>query len=174
MLLAQLNFGLRNDSWLEDHSHIFATYYYTDSFKCIHLLSAHLPFQSHLDFEPVCLADSKNCRIYSEMNTGDWWWYCAVWWKYTMFLTHIRSSVKGILWLTKGFERVEALTGIITRPRAILSLPIHCVSWLYGLLNQAKPSYGGIIAPSWWNLSILACCLKMAGTQSIKYSSIPR
>jgi len=28
----------------------------------------------HLDFEPVCLADTKGCRSYSEMNTGNWWW----------------------------------------------------------------------------------------------------
>jgi len=35
---------------------------------------AHLPFQAHLDFEPVRLADFDSRRIYSEMNTGDWWW----------------------------------------------------------------------------------------------------
>jgi len=35
---------------------------------------AHLPAQAHLDFEPVCLADSARRRIYSKMNTGDWWW----------------------------------------------------------------------------------------------------
>jgi len=29
----------------------------------------------HLDFAPVRLADSEGHRIYSEMNTGDWWWY---------------------------------------------------------------------------------------------------
>jgi len=37
-------------------------------------LLAHLPFQEHLDFEPVHLADFEGHRIYSEMNTGDWWW----------------------------------------------------------------------------------------------------
>jgi hypothetical protein len=31
-------------------------------------------FQAHLNFQPVRLADSVGCRIYSEMNTGDWWW----------------------------------------------------------------------------------------------------
>jgi hypothetical protein len=35
---------------------------------------AHLPFQAHLNFEPVRLADSEGHRIYSEMNKGDWWW----------------------------------------------------------------------------------------------------
>jgi len=34
----------------------------------------HLPFQADLNFEPVRLLDSENCRIYSEMNMGDWWW----------------------------------------------------------------------------------------------------
>jgi len=48
--------------------------YYRDIFKCIQFLLAHLPFQAHLDFEPVRLADSERRRIYSEMNTGDWWW----------------------------------------------------------------------------------------------------
>jgi hypothetical protein len=35
---------------------------------------AHLPFQAHLNFEPVRLVDSEGHRIYSEMNKGDWWW----------------------------------------------------------------------------------------------------
>ena len=73
-LLSELDFGLGNDSWIEDDSHIFGTLYYRDIFKCIQFLLAHLPFQAHLDFEPVCLADSEGRRIYSEMNTGDWWW----------------------------------------------------------------------------------------------------
>jgi len=73
-LLTRLDFGLGNDSWIEDHSHIFGTLYYRDIFKCIHFLLAHLPFQVHLNFEPVRLADLESRRIYSEMNTGDWWW----------------------------------------------------------------------------------------------------
>jgi len=43
--------------------------------KCIQFLLAHLPFQTHLNFEPVRLADSEGCQIYSEMNMGDWWWH---------------------------------------------------------------------------------------------------
>jgi hypothetical protein len=73
-LLSELNFGLGDDRWIEDDPHIFGTLYYTDIFKCIEFLLAHLPFQAHLDFEPVRLADSDGCRIYSEMNTSDWWW----------------------------------------------------------------------------------------------------
>jgi len=73
-LLSRLNFGLGNDSWIEDHSPIFGTLYYHDIFKCIQFHLAHLPFQAHLDFKLVRLADSPSRRIYSEMNTGDWWW----------------------------------------------------------------------------------------------------
>jgi hypothetical protein len=73
-LLSELDFGLGDDSWIEDDSHIFGTLYYRDIFKCIQFLLAHRPFQVHLDFEPVRLADSVGPRIYSEMNTGDSWW----------------------------------------------------------------------------------------------------
>ena len=73
-LLSELNFGLGNDSWNEDDSHVFGTLYYRDISKCIQFLLAHHPCQAHLDFEPVRLADSEGRRIYSDMNTGDWWW----------------------------------------------------------------------------------------------------
>ena len=59
-LLSRLDFGLGNDSWIEDHSHIFGTLYYRDIFKCIHFLLAHLPFKAHLNFELVRLADSES------------------------------------------------------------------------------------------------------------------
>jgi len=68
------NFGLGDDSWIEDDSHTFGTLYYRDIFNCIQFRLAHLPFQAHLDFEPVRLADAEGHRIYNEMNTGDWWW----------------------------------------------------------------------------------------------------
>jgi hypothetical protein len=35
---------------------------------------AQLPSQAHLDFEPVHLADCEGRRLYSKMNTGEWWW----------------------------------------------------------------------------------------------------
>ena len=73
-LLSRLDFGLSNDSWIEDHLHIFGTLYYWDIFKCIQFHLAHLTFQVPLDFEPVRLADSESRRLYSEMNIGDWWW----------------------------------------------------------------------------------------------------
>jgi len=74
-LLSELDLGLSDDSWIEDDSHIFRTLYYRDLFRCIQLLLAHLPFQAHLDFEQVRLADSEGHQICSEMNIGDWWWH---------------------------------------------------------------------------------------------------
>jgi len=73
-LLSRLDFGLGNESWIEDHMHIIGTLYYRDIFQCIQFLLTHLPFHAHLNFSPVRLADSESRRIYSEMNTGDWWW----------------------------------------------------------------------------------------------------
>ena len=73
-LLSELDFGLNDDSWIEDDSHIFRPLFYRDIFNCIQFLLVHLPFQADLDFEPVRLADSEGHQIYSEINTGDWWW----------------------------------------------------------------------------------------------------
>ena len=59
-LLSQLHFGLGDDSWIEDDSHIFGTLYYWDIFKLVQSLLAHLQFQAHLDVESVHLTDSEN------------------------------------------------------------------------------------------------------------------
>jgi hypothetical protein len=73
-LLSATDFGLSDDSWIEDHSNIFGTLYFRDDLKCIQFLLPYLPFQAYLAFEPVRLADSVSRQIHSEMNTGDWWW----------------------------------------------------------------------------------------------------
>jgi hypothetical protein len=72
-LLSRLDFGLSNDSWIEDCLHIFETFYYWDITKCIQFLFTHLPFQTHLNFEPVRLTESECRRIFRKMNTGDLW-----------------------------------------------------------------------------------------------------
>jgi len=59
-LLSELDLGLGDDSWIEDHSHISGTLYYRDNFKCIQFLLAHLLFQVHLDFEPVRIAELES------------------------------------------------------------------------------------------------------------------
>ena len=73
-IISQERIAFCNESWIEDHSHIFGTLYYQDIFKCIHFHLPHLPFQAHLDLELVHLADSESRRVYSEMNTRNWWW----------------------------------------------------------------------------------------------------
>jgi len=87
---------------------------------------------------------------------------------------HHRASVKGILCLAGGLQRVAMKTGTITRHSAFISGPLHCVTWLYGLFNIAKPGYGGIIAQSGLNLSIMECCSRKDVTQSDKWWRIPR
>jgi len=66
-----------DDSWIEDHLPIVGTLYYRDIFKCIQFLLAHLPFQAHLNYEPVPLGELESCRLFSKMNTGNWWWDIA-------------------------------------------------------------------------------------------------
>jgi hypothetical protein len=72
-LLRCLDFGLGAESWLQAPGK-YGNIYCRDIFKCIQFLLGHLPFAEHLDFAPVQLYDSANHRIYSEMNSGDWWW----------------------------------------------------------------------------------------------------
>jgi len=72
--ISRLNFGLGNDSRIEDYLPDFGTLYYRDILNCIQFLLAHLPFQVHLNFKQVRLEDLDSRRIYSEMNRGDWWW----------------------------------------------------------------------------------------------------
>jgi len=73
-LLSELDFGLGDDSWIEDDSHMFRTLYSRDIFKSIQFLLAHLQFQKHHGFELVRLAASEDRRIHSQMITGDCWW----------------------------------------------------------------------------------------------------
>jgi len=51
------------------------------------------------------------------------------------FLTHNRASVKAILLFAERFKRVAAKSGKITSWSACLTIPLYCVTWLYGSLN---------------------------------------
>jgi hypothetical protein len=73
-VLAELDFGLGDASWIEDDLNIFGMLYYRDFFKHIQFLLAHVTFQVHLNVEPVHLAGSKGRRVYSEMISGYSWW----------------------------------------------------------------------------------------------------
>lgn len=74
MLLSELNFGVGNNCWTENHLHIFRTLYYNIISKCIKFLLASLPYQAHLDFEQVNPSDSESRRIHHMTYMGDWWW----------------------------------------------------------------------------------------------------
>jgi hypothetical protein len=91
-----------------------------------------------------------------------------------MFWMHSRASVKRILWLAEGIKQVTAKTVASMHPSGIICLPLHCVGWQYGMVNQVKPGYGGIIAKSWLKMSILKSCWRKNVTQSIKWLSIRR
>ena len=45
MILTEHDFRLGDDSWIENNSRIFGTLYYSDIWKCIQFLLAHLPFR---------------------------------------------------------------------------------------------------------------------------------
>jgi hypothetical protein len=72
-LIERSPFGLGPSSW---HSIEFdgKQLYTRNIFECIRLLLAHLPFQEHMEYEPVKLFDSEGKRIFNEISTGDWWW----------------------------------------------------------------------------------------------------
>jgi len=100
-----------------------------------------------------------------------WCWYCATRWKYTKFLMHSRASVKGILWIPEGFQRIAVKTGTIAGLTTFISRPLDLVRWLSGMLNRGKPGYGAIIAQSCVDLSNLECFLRNDVTQIIKCPS---
>jgi len=80
---------------------------------------------------------SRYFTMYSIMASV-WYQYCAIRWNYSKFLTHNRASLQGIIGLTKGFERVATKTGTIMQRSASISLPLHYITWLYGMMNQAS------------------------------------
>jgi len=115
---------------------------------------------------------SRQFSMYS-IVASIWCRYCAIWWKYTTFLVHNKATAKGIFWLAEGFIKVAVKTGTITCLSAFIYIPLHCVTWQYGLLDRVKPGYGGIITQRRLNFSILECCSRKDVTQSNKYLGIP-
>jgi len=108
------------------------------------------------------------------MVSVEWSSYCAIMWHYTMFLTHYRASVMGIVSIAAEFKRVATNTEAITSPSTVMCLPLHFVNSLCGMFNWAKLGYEGITTKPWLNLAILDCCFMKAFTQSLKCLSIPR
>ncbi|KAF8415391.1 hypothetical protein BGX38DRAFT_1281348 [Terfezia claveryi] len=54
--------------------HPKADFYYRNIIDCIKYLLRQRAFVKHMLWEPVKLFNSDNERIYSELNTGSWWW----------------------------------------------------------------------------------------------------
>ncbi|KAF8457925.1 hypothetical protein BDZ91DRAFT_800416 [Kalaharituber pfeilii] len=48
--------------------------YIRDILDCVKYLIRQRSFVEHLTWAPVCERDYKGSRVYSKLNTGDWWW----------------------------------------------------------------------------------------------------
>jgi len=105
---------------------------------------------------------------------SEWYRYYAIRLKSTTFLPKYRASLRGILWLAEGSNLVAAKARTITCLSAVVSFPLHCINWPYGVLNLAKPEYEWIIVMSWSNLTILEYWLRNGVTRSSICLSIPR
>ena len=141
-------------------------------FKAAETIFVDLVARNRLKLSFWRLNSSRWFSMYSIAAT-EWYQYCAIRWKYTKFLTDYRAPVKGILELADGFKRVARKTGTITCMSAYICLPLHCGTWLYGLLNWVLPGYGGFITQSWFNLSIMECCSRKDVTQCNKFLTKP-
>jgi hypothetical protein len=55
-------------------------FYYRDIVECIRLLYGNPSFAQDLAFVPErhYTSHERNCRVYNEMHTGDWWWSVQV------------------------------------------------------------------------------------------------
>jgi hypothetical protein len=71
-LLRCLDFGLEAGSWLQAPGK-YGKIYCRDIFMCIEWLLWHLWFAEHLDFVRMQLYNYFDHRIYSEINSGEWW-----------------------------------------------------------------------------------------------------
>jgi len=73
-LVSAPDFGLGNESWTVNHSHLFRIVYYRNIFNSVQFRLVHLTLYVELDFEPVCLADMDSCQIIREVSSVDCWW----------------------------------------------------------------------------------------------------
>ncbi|KAF8542359.1 hypothetical protein BDD12DRAFT_729202 [Trichophaea hybrida] len=49
-------------------------FYFRDLVECVQYLLRQRPYRDHMVYGPVRAIDSEGDRVYSEMNSGDWWW----------------------------------------------------------------------------------------------------
>jgi hypothetical protein len=53
---------------------ITRTFFHRDPVHCSRYLLSQRAFRDNMVYGPVRVTDSAGDRVYSEMNTGDWWW----------------------------------------------------------------------------------------------------
>jgi len=74
MILSELDFGLCEDSCIEDDSHIYQTLYFRKIITCIRSRLAHCQFHEHLNVRLVRLPCTNSRGLCREIIKGDWWW----------------------------------------------------------------------------------------------------
>ena len=118
--------------------------------KYIQLLWALLSFQEHLEFEPARLAAHEGHRIYSEMSTGNWWWYTQYRLPTGATIVPVkRASDKTHLANLSGDQHTWPLYPTIGNIRKdIRRTPQQCASILSGLIHSA-PKGAKYIDEAW-------------------------
>ena len=76
--------GISEDGWTTDEFNISSqvsgltdidyNLHYRDVLNVIRFLLGHEPFQDNLVYAPVRVKTADDVRVYTDMNTGDWWW----------------------------------------------------------------------------------------------------
>ncbi|KAI9640247.1 hypothetical protein NHQ30_011297 [Ciborinia camelliae] len=82
--LYEIPYGIPNDTWYNSTITLTnipstlplpkLTILHRDITNCLRFLIGHRPFAKHLSWAPVRQFNYTNRRMYSEMNTGTWWW----------------------------------------------------------------------------------------------------
>ena len=82
--LHRIPHGISNDGWTTDEFSITSdvsgltdidyNLHYRDVLEVMRFLLGHEPFQDNLVYAPVRVKTLDDVRVYTEMNTGDWWW----------------------------------------------------------------------------------------------------
>jgi len=58
---------------IDDGQHA-TTFYYRNGIDCVRFLIRQVAYRSEMVYVPVPEYNSRGERLYSEMNTADWWW----------------------------------------------------------------------------------------------------
>ena len=58
---------------IDDGRHA-ASFYYRNIINCVHYSILQVAYRSDMVYAPIREYDSRGERLYSEMQTADWWW----------------------------------------------------------------------------------------------------